>query len=208
MIFQIFNAMSNRPLFTKLEETENMFKIVFSWTSPDRHWEPKGRFWYVSYSIFFILLIAVNVILQNYIFIILIIAFAFMWFLQATVPPVIMEHSITSLGIRTYGKVFKWKSVKHFWFSNKNNVVYLNLEILDEYFTRSDRIQRLSIIIERENMEKLFDIIVNRIDYGDRDEVGYNFIDRLSIGKYIDISFFLYFEDDSQENEVATVSDK
>lgn len=200
--------MSNRPLFTKLEETENMFKIVFSWTSPDRHWEPKGRFWYVSYSIFFILLIAVNVILQNYIFIILIIAFAFMWFLQATVPPVIMEHSITSLGIRTYGKVFKWKSVKHFWFSNKNNVVYLNLEILDEYFTRSDRIQRLSIIIERENMEKLFDIIVNRIDYGDRDEVGYNFIDRLSIGKYIDISFFLYFEDDSQENEVATVSDK
>lgn len=185
----------DKILFTNLEEKENLFKNIFSWQSPDRHWEVKGRAWYVSYALFFIILIAINVILQNFFFVVLIISFAFLWFLQATVPPLNTEHSITSLGIRTYGKVFKWKSLNHFWFSNKSGVIYLNLEILDEYFTRSDRVQRLSIIVDETIVEKLFDLLIRRTDYGDKTEIAYNFLDRLNVGRYIDISNFLYFED-------------
>lgn len=191
----------DKILFTNLEEKENLFKHIFSWRSPDRQWELKGRAWYVSYALFFIILIAINVILQSFFFVVLIIAFAFLWFLQATVPPLVAEHSITSLGIRTYGKVFKWKSIKHFWFSNKAGVIYLNLEILDEYFTKSDRIQRLSIIIDEKIVEKLFDLLIRRTDYGDKSEIGYNFLDRLNVGRYIDISNFLYFEDSEESSK-------
>lgn len=191
----------NKILFTNLEEKEILFKQLLRWQSPDRHWEAKSKAWYVSYSLFFIILIAINVILENFFFVVLIITFAFLWFLQATVPPVITEHSITTLGIRTYGKVFKWKSIKHFWFSNKAGVIYLNLEILDEYFTKSDRIQRLSIIIDETILEKLFNMLISRINYGDKSEVAYNFLDRVSVGRYIDISNFIYFENSEKTSK-------
>lgn len=177
-------------LFTSISGSK-VFEKLYSWEAPEREWSRKDRGWYVAYSLFFILVIAFAAILNEFIFIIAVIAFTFLWFTQAAIPPEIVEHTLTTLGVRTYGKIFKWKNIKHFWFGRRNGIMFLHFEIVDEETFNTTRIQRLSLIIHDEDEEKIFKILINYVDYGDRDEVGYNILTKMINGVYIDISKYL-----------------
>jgi hypothetical protein len=199
--------MRNR-LFTRLDNKESLGSI-FTWEAPERHWTPKDRAWYVIYSFFFVMLIALAALLAEYFLIMAIVAFVFLWFTQAAVPPEIVNHSITFLGIRTYGKLYKWKSIKHYWFSYKDDVTFLNLDINDvdnedlNYYKK----QRLSLIIEQTDMHKIFDMLIDHVDYGDTDEIGYNVLARAIHGNYVDIMKFLDREHKKDKKDKESAHD-
>jgi len=186
-------------LFTNLEATGEVFQTLYSWKSPERHWTQKDRAWYVSYSTFFVLIIAVLAILSEYILIVAVIAFVFLWFTQAAIPPQIVTHTINTLGVRTFSKTFKWKNIQHFWFSEKSGVIFLHLEIVDEILFKTDRVRRLSLIVNPEDEVSLFNIMLQSVDYGDKDEIGFNIFARLLHGKYIDVNSYLPEEMQTEE---------
>lgn len=169
-----------KKLFTTIDD--NPFKKLYSWSSPERHWVQKDRAWYIVYSLFFLVLIAFLALLGEFLFILLILAFMFLWFVQGATPPVTIEHTVTSLGIRTFDTFFKWKEIKHFWFSKKNNIKYIHFETFNE--DKPDFIKRVSLLLN-DNDEDLFKILANYLDYGDKEEVGYNIFVHLLNGEYI-----------------------
>ncbi len=167
-----------------------LFKKIYSWNAPERAWSEKPRAWYVLYSFFFVFIIAIVAILGQTFLILAIIAFIFLWFTQASIPPQIREHSITTIGIKTFEKMFKWSSIKHFWFSTKEGFIYLNLELVDND-PANEGIKRLSLIVNDVDEFEIFNTLIKYIDYGDTKEIDYNILTRALHGKHKDVSKFL-----------------
>lgn len=181
-------------------DNQNILNTLYSWEAPERQWQRKTREWYVIYSTIFVFLIGIATILQEVILIFAIIAFVFLWFTQAAVSPEIVTHKITSIGIKTYGKIFRWKDIQHYWLSTKGGTMFLHLEIEDEEFTKNEeRTQRLSLLINPEDEETIFYTLLQYVDYGDKNEIGYNFITERLSGKYVDITKFLSEETPTQD---------
>lgn len=189
-----------KVLFTEIStDPDNLFTKLYSWRSPERYWTPKSRGWYVGYSLLFVIIIAIGVILKEPIFVLAIISFSFLWFVQGTIPPEIAEHTITTIGIRTYHKLYRWKSIKSFWFSEKNNLVYLNLDVQED--EKKEFTTRVSLIIEENGADKdIFKSLIRFLEYGEKEEIGFNFLTRLTHGIYFDVTKYL-------EENTATNSD-
>lgn len=186
-------------LFTNLEESD--FATLFTWRSPERHWVKRERAWFVSYSLFFVIVIAIAVLLGEYVLIVAIVAFAFLWFVQASVPPETIEHRITNTGINTFGQLFKWKNINHFWFSKKHNLKYLNLEVVED--DSPNYIKRFSLIVNGEDDVQIFKKLITKIDYGDKIEIAYNPLTFLLYGKHLTISNYLPDNLKPQTDEIS-----
>lgn len=184
---------------TKSNEKDFIFTKLYSWESPERDWFPKGREWYVLYSFFFVVIIAIAAILQEYLLIMAVLAFVFLWFIQGATPPQIAEHVITTIGIRTFDKLYKWKNIKHFWFSVKGNTIFLNLDLID-IENNPEHIRTLSLIVNPNEDISIFDTLIKYVDYGDKKEISFNPLTKLVHGHYVHIS--TYLPEDTFEEEV------
>lgn len=186
-------------LFTEIENT-NPIKYIYSWKSQERYWKEKDRSWYVIYSFFFTVLIAVLALISEWVLIIAILGFAFLWFVQASVEPPVVEHIISSVGIKTFNKLYKWEDIKSYWFSTKTDTLALNLDLINEEKPDSLFRRRLSLIINTEDRNHIFEILFNYIEYGDEEDVGVNILTQIIYGKYISIEEFM---DKSIEADLA-----
>jgi len=171
--------------------TSNIFTNLFSWKSPERYWVRKERSWYVLYSFFFVVIIAILALLAEYILIIGVIAFVFLWFVQASIPPEIVEHNLTTLGIKSFGKLYKWQSIKSFWISKKEGIKFLNLDIMNESKPDSAFNKRITLLINEDQDSEIFFLLIKYLDYGNKDEVGFNILTHILYGMYIDIFNYL-----------------
>lgn len=183
-------------LYTKINTTyRDSFKVLFEWEAPERVWKPKTRSWYLFFSLLFILLIFLGALLREYIFIILIVAFAFLWFVFASIAPNNTVYSISTVGIRMFNEIKKWNEIRFFWFSRKGEIYFLNLLIMNEL--NPDNVVELRLIVNEEDLQKIFDIILTFIDYGDQNDISFNPITRMITGSYIDIDNFVKEIEDS-----------
>lgn len=175
---------------------------LYEWSAAERFWTPKDKPWFVTYSLFFVVIIAMAAILGQYIFILAVIAFVFLWFTQAAIPPERVTHSVNTLGVKTFGHLYKWRDIKHYWFSTKHGINYLNLDIVDDKNPSNDRTRRLSLLLENNEDMELFFVLMNYADYGDKDEIGYNIIAKAIHGQYIPITFYLPEDNLTQEEYI------
>ena len=177
-----------KKLFTTITD-DNPFKKLYSWSSPERLWVKKDRAWYVSYSLFFIVLIAFLALLGELLLILTVLAFVLLWFVQGATPAQTIEHTITSLGIRTFDTFYRWQNIKHFWFSKKGNITLLNLETFED--KNPDFVKRISLLLTERQDEEIFKILISFLDYGDKKELSFNPIMQIINGAHIDSSEYL-----------------
>ncbi len=187
-----------KKLFTKIDST---FEVLYEWETPERYWIKREKAWFVTFSLFFLVIIFILAILSEFMLIMAVIAFAFLWFVQAVRPPEVMDIQITSIGVKAYDKLYKWKDIKHYWFSHNAGITYLNLEVINKKLSQT-KTQSLSLICSNEDFEKIFFVLIPHVDYGDKTEIGFNIFARFTRGRYIDISYFLPDETPSQEEYV------
>src|SRR5260221_4523155 len=74
--------------------TEIPIEYIYSWSVPERHWEPKDKAWYVIYAFFFLVIMVFLLMLGEYLLMLAVLAFLFLWFVQGSTPPLIVEHVI------------------------------------------------------------------------------------------------------------------
>jgi len=182
------NSKNIKTLYTKLDVEETAFKTLYTWESPDRIWEEKDKFWYSSYTLFFVVTVAISLILGYYLLAVAIIAFAFLWFLQANTKPVTIQVKITTTGIRIDEFLIRWREIKHFWFSFKNNHILLQIDYQKESY--KELVNRTSIIVNNSNIQNIYKILVKYVDYGDKQEISYNILTKIVYGEYIAESEF------------------
>jgi hypothetical protein len=194
-------------LFTVLDKNKKLFSEVYSWEAPERFWKPKEKSWYVSYALFFIVIIALFALLGEFIAIIAVLAFLFLWFVQGTIPPENTKFTITTLGVKAFGRIYKWKDIKYFWFSETRDAIFLNLDISKSEILEEGRLHRLSLIIpDQKAKDDIFYTLIKFGNYGERDEVGYNLLNKMVHGDYVDINSFL--PEESQNEAEALEADE
>jgi len=182
--------MERRKLFTELKSTG--FNTLYEWTAPDRLWKEKNKSWFVKYGLIFSFFILFAALIGQFLFLITILCFAFLWYIQGIIPPEYSRISLTNLGVKAFGRVIKWQEIKHFWFSEKNGEFLLNLDTLVPFSNNEMRVERVSLVVNNYTLVKeIFSIIVEHCDYGDKEEVGFNFLLEILLGKHISMDEFL-----------------
>lgn len=90
-------------------------KILLEWTAPSRPYKARSREFYTTILSIAFLLGVILLLLKEFLLIGVIIAFAFLSYVLSTYKPEDAKHQITTLGIRTDGKLYQWDQLTNFW---------------------------------------------------------------------------------------------
>lgn len=184
--------MSKGILFTEISTNKTPYRLVYEWSAYERFWAAKPREWFVGYSAVFVFFISLSALLGQYLLVLAIISFSFLWFIQATIEPSITRHQVTNLGIKSLEQFFRWSDIRHFWFSKKQGIFMLHLETIVDMASSSNLSNRITLVLNSEDsMFELFEVLNTFCDYGDKVEVSYNFLMNLIHGEHISIDTFL-----------------
>lgn len=94
-------------------------KLIVEWSSPARPFKERTREFYTTILSLAFLLGVILLLLKEFLLIGVIMAFAFLSYVLATHKPEDVNHQITTLGITTDGKLFKWEELSQFWITKQ-----------------------------------------------------------------------------------------
>lgn len=139
-------------------------EIYYSWESPSRTYEKKDKPWFLKVAIAALLLILFFAFLQDFIVILVICVIVLILFLLSSIPPNTVKHVISNKWIKTIETKYKWKELKDFWVAVKNNqtIVYIG--------TKLKFPPRLLLIINKENEEKVIQLLGKYLEYKEFDK--------------------------------------
>jgi len=99
----------------EIPENVKVEKIILEWTAPSRPYKIRSREFYTTILSIAFLLGIILLLLKEFLLIGVIMAFAFLSYILATYKPEDAKHQITTMGIRTDGKLYTWNSLTNFW---------------------------------------------------------------------------------------------
>ena len=101
-------------------------KDLLVWRAPARPFKKRNREYFSTVVAIVFLLVVILLFIKEWLLIGVIIALMFVSYVLATVPPEEVTHRITTRGVVTGGKTYKWEWFTRFWFSQKwdNDLVY------------------------------------------------------------------------------------
>jgi len=102
-----------------LPKTVQKEEFLVEWTAPSRLYKKRNREYYTTIASIVFLLAIILLLMKEFLLIGVIIAFAFLSYVLASIPPENVTHQITTKGIRTEGKLFEWENFLHFWLVKK-----------------------------------------------------------------------------------------
>lgn len=181
-------------------------ETLFSWSAPSRIWKPKDKTWYLS-SAAIILAVILFIVLSKYPaypwLIICLIAFMILWFIQGSLAPDLLRHKITNKGIFTLETLYRWEDISHFWIARKDaqSLVYID-------FWPQLRQPRLTLLIDQQYEDEIFDILISQTKYGTPAEAQYNVAAKWLYGTYQPISQYLPDLDTEDKQESTTTETK
>ncbi|HUS60273.1 MAG TPA: hypothetical protein VMX76_02725 [Nevskiaceae bacterium] len=94
-------------------------KTLFVWSAPSRLFKKREREYFTTAGAIAFLLAVILIFFQEWLLIAVIIALGFMVFILGTIQPEKVEHKITTRGIITGGKTYRWQSLEMFWFDER-----------------------------------------------------------------------------------------
>lgn len=103
-------------------------KILLEWQSPSRLFKKRNREFYTTVGVLVILLSVILLFAKEFLLIGVIMSFAFVTYVLASVHPENIEHQITNKGIRTGNRLFEYALLGRFWFEEKWNQEILQIE--------------------------------------------------------------------------------
>lgn len=124
-------------------------ETLLSWKSPSRPFKKREKEFFTTIGAIVFLLAVILVFVKEFLLIGAIVSLAFVAYVLATIPPEIVEHRITTLGIDSAGHFYKWADLISFWFGQR-----WNQEIL--YISSKLKFPgRLVILIDQKDKEKI-----------------------------------------------------
>lgn len=170
-------------------------KTLFSWSAAERMWKPKNKVWYLTSALVILIAIMVAAKLEYYIMIVALVAFLLLWFVQGTLEPWIITHSILTEGVFSHEELYEWKVIRHFWFGRKKDQIMLYIDFTDEA-----KEPRLTLLVNPGDDIKLFKILLPKSTYASADAAEYNILSRMLYGEYLPISHYLNDLDKSKRD--------
>lgn len=132
---------------------------LLTWKSPERLHKPRGKEFYTTIAAFVFLLSIITVFFKEFLLMLTIWAFAFVAFAMSRVEPSLVEHSLTTRGIKTGKNKYRWGELMRFWFEEKWGHVLLHADT----FLGFPR--RITVLLGDMQKEKVKEVLVKRIPY-------------------------------------------
>ena len=156
----VAKAMADKPV---------ELKTLLKWEAPVRPFKKRDREYYTTILAIVFLLAVILLFLKEWLLIAVIVALMFVAYVLATVPPDKTSHEITTRGVITSGKVYKWEELRRFWFSNKWQETILHIE------TKLKFPGRLMMLLGEVKEERVKELMEKQVQYEEPEET---FMDR------------------------------
>jgi len=130
-------------------------KTILTWAAPARQYKKRSRDYFTTIAAIIFLISIILIFFKEWFLIISIWAFGFFAYVLATVKPPETQHQVTTFGIRTNNKIFRWPELINFWFSTKWNQTILHINTV-HFFPG----QLLLILPKELTQEKLKNILL------------------------------------------------
>jgi len=144
-----------------VEEVKNLveLKSLLKWQAPVRPFKKRDREYYTTIAAIVFLLAVILLFLKEWLLIAVMVALMFVAYVLATVPPEKVEHEITTRGVVTGGKTYKWKDLRSFWFSKKWKEIILHVE------TKLNFPGRLMMLLGGVEEKRVKEILQKQMEY-------------------------------------------
>ncbi|MCH7951598.1 hypothetical protein IH980_02595 [Patescibacteria group bacterium] len=94
-------------------------EVLLTWKAPVRPFKKRDRDYYTTIAAIAFLVIIILGFLREFLLIAVVIAFAFVSYVFAAIPPEKTEHKLTNRGIRSADKLYRWIDLRRYWYSEK-----------------------------------------------------------------------------------------
>lgn len=103
-------------------------EIVVEWSSASRPHKQRQKQYFTTIAIFVFLLSLILFFLSQFLLIGVVMAVAFLIYVLEVVPPTMVNHQITTFGIRVENNLYYWDELGRFWFTEKYGQPMLHVE--------------------------------------------------------------------------------
>ncbi len=142
-----------RQLEALMQERELAFsdeeKVVLKWKAAARPFKKRNREFFTTVGAIVILVSVILLFVREFLLIAVILSFAFVSYVLASVEPEEAEHIVTTRGVRTGGRFFRWDDLGRFWFEAKFNKKMVVIETLVSFPGR------ILMLVDKKEEEKL-----------------------------------------------------
>lgn len=94
-------------------------EVLLTWKAAVRPFKKRDRDYYTTIGAIAFLVIIILGFLKEFLLIAVVIAFAFVSYVFAAIPPEKTEHKLTNRGIRSTDRLYRWRDLRRYWFSEK-----------------------------------------------------------------------------------------
>lgn len=102
-------------------------EVIAEWKSPSRLFKKRDREYFINIGAIVFLLSVILVFAREFALIATVLSVVFFIYVLSTVPPEDVKHRITSLGIDSAGRFYRWEEFADFWFEEQWGQVLLVL---------------------------------------------------------------------------------
>ncbi len=115
---------------TAISETTVDEKVLLTWRSEERLYKTRGREFYSTIIVLAVLVSVILFFIEGIMPALVVWAVVFMIWATSKTPPIETEHQLTSWGIRTSGKLYRYSQMTIFWLEEKWNKTILRVLLL------------------------------------------------------------------------------
>ena len=127
----------------------NEEKVLLQWKSPARVFKERPREFFTTIGAIVVLVCLILLFVKEFLLMAVVIAFTFAAYAYATVKPEDVDHEISTRGIRTGGRFFRWDELGRYWFEDAG----VRRLLVVETFLRFPK--SLYLIIKKEDEDKV-----------------------------------------------------
>jgi len=103
-------------------------KVLLEWEAPQRVFKKRPKEYFTTIGAIVILVCLILLFVQEFLLIAVIVAICFVAYTLATVEPEKTKHEISTRGVRTGGKFYRWDELGRYWFDDHSGQTVLNIE--------------------------------------------------------------------------------
>ena len=111
-----------------IKPNENWGEVKFQWNFKEYIQYTREKAWYIIVVLVLLLLLTYAVWTANFLFIVIILLFALIYFLQEIQKPLVLDFKITDQGIVLGSRFIPYQAIKKFW------IIYQPPEVQKLYF--------------------------------------------------------------------------
>ncbi|KKR33465.1 MAG: hypothetical protein UT63_C0016G0004 [Candidatus Gottesmanbacteria bacterium GW2011_GWC2_39_8] len=165
----------------KTNQEKNLNKILVEWESPSRPFKKRNKEYFQTIAAIVFLMAVILIFAREWLLFGAVLAIVFVAYGLASVPPDLVKHKITQLGVTTSENLFEWHTLGAYWFEEKwgQKAVVIH--------TRMQFPPQIRLMLGSENEDKLKKIIGKYLPFVDKPPKSWG--DRISewLGKKIQL---------------------